>query len=242
MALYQYVKAKPTSITVSACGPRRISFLFMSLGGGILLWSLWPIVSFSLFTAPLFSSIISPLGNGRVNNPLTPLAVASEEQQRSVDFTNPNVWFPTKPQKKIVTPVNTYKLSIPKLGIDGATVVISGDDLNKSLIHYGGTGIPGQYGTAVIFGHSVLPQFFNPKSYTTMFSTLPTLKKGDQILVEYDGVRYEYRIDDMVITEPNDLAPLEQRFDDSHLTLITCVPPGLKTARLNVHASIVHPT
>lgn len=251
MALYKYIKAKPVMVAVPSNGPKRVSLFLITIGGGILVWSLWPIVSFSLFTAPLFSSVVSPLGEGDDSTQTSqlssggdffaPVSVETKGQNTSVDFTNPNVWFPTRPQKKIVTPVNAYKLSIPKLGIDDATVIISGDDLNKSLIHYGGTGIPGQYGTTVVFGHSVLPQFFNPKSYTTIFSTLPTLKKGDELLVDYDGVQYRYRIYDMVITQPNDLAPLEQRFDDSHLTLITCVPPGLKTARLNVHATIVHP-
>ena len=102
----------------------------------------------------------------------------------------------------------------------------------------GGTGLPGEYGTAVVFGHSTLPQFFSPTNYKTIFSLLPTLTIGDEIFVTYDGVQYRYIIFEMVITDPTDLSSLEQRFDDSYLTLITCVPPGTYWKRLNVRARL----
>ncbi len=153
--------------------------------------------------------------------------------------TDANSWYPTKPQKKVVSPVNAYTLSIPKLKIKDASVVIGGNDLSKSLIHYGGTGLPGEYGTTIVFGHSTLPQLFNPTDYKTIFSTLPTLKRGDEIFVTYDGVEYRYVIFDMTVTDPTDLSPLEQQFDNSYITLITCVPPGTTWKRLNVKAKLV---
>ena len=137
-----------------------------------------------------------------------------------------------------MTPVNTYTLSIPKLKIEDALVTISGDDLHASLVHYGGTGLPGQYGKTVVFGHSTLPQFYSPKSYTSIFSLLPTLKVGDDIEITYDGVTYKYTIFEMVVLDPTDLTVLEQRFDDSYLTLVTCVPPGTYWKRLNVRAKL----
>ena len=210
--------------------------MFIATGGLILIWAFWPIISFSVFTAPLFSAVISPVSSGV--GVLTPLVSASVGSLGNSDFSDANLWFPTKPQRKIVTPVNIYKLSIPKLKIKDATVTIAGDDLDKSLVHYGGTGLPGQYGTTVIFGHSVLPQFYNPENYRTIFSTIPTLKPGDKILVNYDGVDYTYVVYDLVVTEPSDLSVLEQNFDDSYLTLITCVPPGTTWKRLSVKARI----
>jgi sortase A len=142
------------------------------------------------------------------------------------------------PQKHIVTPVNTYTLSIPKLKIENALVTISGDDLGDSLVHYGGTALPGQYGNAVVFGHSTLPQFYSPTNYKTIFSLLPTLKAGDDISVTYDGVTYTYTVVELLVLDPTDLSVLEQRFDDSYLTLVTCVPPGTTWKRLNVLAKL----
>ncbi len=243
MPLYQFVKALPNSQKKPFFKRKnrnswRISFIFISVGGTILIWAFWPIISFTVFTAPLLAGIVSPVVEGKIG-PLTPLVSASGGVLGGADFANANLWFPTKPQKKIVTPVNTYKLSIPRLKIKDSTVTIAGDDLNKSLVHYGGTGFPGQYGTTVIFGHSVLPQFFNPTNYETIFSTLPTLKSGDDIFVTYDGVDYRYVVYDMVVTDPSDLSVLEQNFDDSYLTLITCVPPGTIWKRLSVRARLV---
>ena len=195
--------------------------------------------------APMLGGVVSPVQDGfadvKTTNVLSPIVSAAGSTEVVVngpDYTNANVWFPTSPQKKVVSKVTAYTLSIPKLNIKDALVTISGDDLNKSLIHYGGTGLPGEYGTAVIFGHSVLPQFYNPTNYKTIFSTLPTLKTDDEIFVRYDGVEYRYVVYEMIVTEANDLTPLAQRFDDSYVTLITCVPPGTYWKRLNVRARL----
>ena len=240
MPLYQYIKAKPRDPKKRL--PRMVSFVLMSLGGGILVWALWPIVSFLLVSESLFTAVIGPVPDARSavqsSGPLAPVVLAAADTSGAVEFTNANAWFPTAPQKKVVTPVNSYTLSIPKFNIKNATVIIAGDDLLKSLIHYGGTGLPGEYGTAVVFGHSTLPQFFSPTNYKTIFSLLPTLTIGDEIFVTYDGVQYRYIIFEMVITDPTDLSSLEQRFDDSYLTLITCVPPGTYWKRLNVRARL----
>ena len=67
---------------------------------------------------------------------------------------------------------------------------------------------------------------------------LPTLKIGDDIVVTYDGVTYKYVVYDMVVLDPTDLSTLEQQFDDSYLTLVTCVPPGTLWKRLDVKAKL----
>ena len=243
MVMYQYVKAQPRYRRTAR--PAAVSWVLMTAGVLILLWSGWAIVSFSLVQGRLLGRTVSPLAEQSVTSQLvgsvSPLVEAGSQVVLGEAFasTNPNVWFPTSPQKRVVSPVNSYKVSIPKLKIKDATVVIAGDDLQKSLVHYGGTGLPGQYGNAVIFGHSTLPQFYSPTNYKSIFSLLPTLAEGDEIFVSYDGISYRYVIDDMTITEPNDLSPLEQRFDDSYLTLITCVPPGTYWQRLNVKARLM---
>ena len=166
---------------------------------------------------------------------ISPLAedfVRKAQAQESTDFTKAGNWFPQNPSRKMVTPVDSYLLSIPRLRITNALVKIGTDDLTKNLIHYGGTGLPGKYGNAVIFGHSVLPQFFDPANYLTIFSLLPTLKEGDDIFIKFDGVDYRYTVESKLITSAEDVSGLEQRFDDSYLTLVTCFPPGTYLKRL----------
>lgn len=242
--LYQYIKAKPKRPPIRR--PVIVSFFLMSFGIGILLWVAWPIVSFAMFSAPLFGATVTPIAQNSQSYAASPpggakvaLAAPLADSTTSVDYTNANLWYPTSPQKKVVTQVNSYTLSIPKLKIENAVVMIAGDDLGKSLIHYGGTGLPGEYGNAVIFGHSVLPQFFDPKNYKTIFSTLPTLVIGDDIFITYDSVTYKYKVYDMIVRDPTDLGALEQQYDDSYITLITCVPPGTYWKRLNVKARLV---
>jgi sortase A len=235
MALYRYVKAAPVAVTTRK-KPVGLSFLLIGIGGGLLLWALWPILSFSLLSEMNFASIVTPVTE--VEKITKPAAVYAVIPPATDDFSNVNTWYPSAPQKHIVAPVNTYTLSIPKLKIDKALVTISGDDLHASLIHYGGTSLPGQYGNAVVFGHSALPQFFSPTNYTSIFALLPTLKIGDDIFISYDGITYRYTIYDMVVLDPTDLTVLEQHFDDSYLTLVTCVPPGTSWKRLNVRAKL----
>jgi sortase A len=157
----------------------------------------------------------------------------------NVDYTNPKSWFPTAP---VLPPqpsrITHYNLSIPKLGIEEATVQIGGDDLMESLIHYHGTALPGQYGNTVVFGHSVLPQFFNPKNYRTIFSTLPKIEEEDEVLVEFDGIRYRYLVREIFETAPEDISVLEQSYQSQWLSLITCVPPGTYLKRLVVRAQL----
>lgn len=234
MFSYRYVKSKPKYLT--RIHLRLVSLLLIFSGFLILFWTAWPIIAFNLNAEQILSYTISPIGDAEINK-LT--SVSEVAGQQAVDLTNPNLWFPVSPQKKVNTPVNSYLISIPKLKINQALVTIAGDDLNKSLIHYGGTALPGEYGTTVIFGHSTLPQFYNPQSYKSIFSTLPTLKIGDDFWITYDKLTFHYQIEEMLITEPTDLTPLAQKFDDSHITLITCVPPGTYWKRLNVRARLV---
>ena len=134
-----------------------------------------------------------------------------------------------------------YTVTIPKLKIENAVVAIGGEDLSKNLVQYPGTALPGKNGNAVIFGHSILPIFYNPKNYMSIFSTLPTLKEGDEIFISFDGVTYKYQVEELFEIFPTDIQILEQNPSDSFLTLVTCVPPGdpRNPKRLIVRARVV---
>lgn len=138
----------------------------------------------------------------------------------------------------------TYTLEIPKLKVSNAKVVIGGTDLNSSLIQYPGTANPGEKGAPVIFGHSVLRQFYNPseknpRRYTSLFSTIMTLQKGDEIILIQDGVKYTYIVQEKLEVKPEDTYILNQRYDSSQLKLVTCVPEGTYLRRGIVVASLL---
>lgn len=184
-----------------------------------------------------YFTVISPrLNSGR--NMISPLPSAANFQilgaknfspavYQQLDYTKPENWFPEAgyPSQN-VSKITGYNLSIPKIRIDNATVAVGGTDLSKSLIQYPGTANPGETGAPVIFGHSILRQFYNPKNYMSVFSTIMTLEYGDEILIKFDGVNYRYKVVDKIEVKPEDIQILEQKYNGRYLKLVTCVPEG----------------
>jgi sortase A len=207
---------------------------------GLLLFScaVIPIIKFQLKYSTNLKQILNPLSVKSYNQSSNILGDAT------TDYTQLSNWFVDSSSNNLNNNLskndngNKYFLSIPKLKIKDATVIIGSSDLKKSLIQYPQTALPGQIGNTVIFGHSVLPQFFNPKSYVSIFATLHTLKIGDEISINYDGSQYKYLVSEMYEVKANDFSVLEQRFDDKVITLITCSPPGTYLRRLVVKAEI----
>lgn len=223
-ASYCYIK-KPPQIR-SSSQSLVVSSLFLSSGLFLISLVVWPVLTFELLmSSKLSANIISPLAQEQVLGVQTDLTQASN-------------WFPLATKPTTQSKITSYTLSIPKLGIKDAAVVIGSENLSKNLIQWGGTSLPGEYGNSVIFGHSVLPAFFDPKNYMTIFSTLPTLKEGDEILVYFDGISYKYLVSEMKVVEPADISVLEQKYDTSYLSLVTCVPPGTYWKRLVVRARL----
>jgi sortase A len=211
---------------------RLLSVVLAVLGILLILFTIYPIVDYEYTSRKRFPMLVSPLG----------------VQERSIVYSNPlgsyknlGSW---SSEYKIIPIAESdnekYLLSIPALRIKDAVVYVGGEDLSKSLIQYPGTARPGQYGNTVIFGHSVLPVFFNPKNYMSIFSTIPRLKKGDEIFVNNKDVTYKFKISEMFEVEPDNLDILDQKLNDSYLSLVTCVPPGhpLKPRRLVVRARL----
>ena len=200
------------------------------LGIGVLAYVFIPIFSYQLPQATKLGDYLSPVPEEELN------------VRAVVDYTKPENWFADEPKSEdySFSGVRFYNISIPKLGIEDAVVAVGGEDLSDSLIQYPGTALPGKRGNSVIFGHSILPQFYNPKDYLSIFSTLPTMKKGDEIVIDYDGIEYLYVVEDVFEVKPTDLEILVQNTSDSFVTLVTCVPPGhpLRPKRLIVRARL----
>lgn len=246
MALYRYTKKPPVRIHVTA-KPKKITlyinavaklllvFGFIAVGNVVI-----PIISYELFTAPglqsqIFLSPIPAAGNYQDN------AQDNISKKEEYDLSKPQNWFPqAKFTKTRESKITHYNLSIPSLNIKEAIVTIGGEDLSKSLIHYPETALPGELGATVIFGHSVLPQFYNPTNYMTIFSLIPTLELGEEIIIKFDSITYTYKITDKVEVKPDNLSVLEQPYDNEYLRLITCTPPGTYLRRGVITAVLIN--
>jgi len=209
----------------------RVAAVISGISGVVILFSvILPIVSYQSISNQKYPTLLNPLAQG-----------TSRATLEEVDYTKASNWFEdTSDTSFSNSNISHYVITISKLGIKKATVTIGGEDLSKSLVQYPGTALPGKNGNAVVFGHSILPQFYNPEDFLSIFSTLPTLDEGDEIQLDYDGIAYKYIVEKMFEVLPTDIEVLEQDKSDSFLTLVTCVPPGhpLKPKRLIVRARI----
>lgn len=237
MPLYSYTKKRKLFIKkiVSA-----VSLISIITGLGILIWVLYPIVSFELVYGQKFSDMLRPAPVSIIKESIAAKFPSVLGAQTS-DYTKASVWFPTALNIKLIpdtSSVNSYYLSIPKVGIENALVQIGGDDLTKSLIHFTGP-LPGNFGNPVIFGHSTLLWFYDPRNYKSIFSKLPDLNINDEILVNIDNITYLYHVFEMKVVSPETVSILDQNYNQSTLTLVTCVPPGTYFKRLIVRGKLV---
>lgn len=241
---YIYVKTEPKirkprpeiKIKLEPHHKKIIASSLLVVGVLFFLSAIVPILQYQIEYSIKFNQVLSPLSANYGSS-------GSILGESGTDFTQLSNWFVNDQNNlqdsSLQNQKTQYTISIPKLKIDGSIVEVGSLDLKKSLIQYPQTALPGQFGSPVVFGHSVLPQFFNPKSYLTIFSTLYKLKQGDEILINFDSVEYKYLVEEMYEVLPTDLSVLEQRFDGRYLTLITCTPPGTYLRRLVIKARIV---
>ena len=224
---------------------KTIPTLVSALGLGILGAVAYPLVSYQLKDFHLIntdSGLLSPVYyESSASNSQEPQVLSG------VDYTKASSWFPGSPSVEIFSQPpedqsgipNTYTISIPSLGLTDLEVALFDEDLTKHLIQYPQTSLPGQTGSPVIFGHSTLPQFFDPKKYTTVFSNLPKLKSGSDIFVKYNNQEFTYRVTNTLEVKPNELWVLKQNYNAKTLKVITCVPPGTTLRRLVVEATLI---
>jgi len=230
---YIYLKTKKKVKAPKTIKTYLIPILVTS-GVLLLSFAFFPILKFQIEYSIKLKQVLNPLSIRSYNRGTNLLG------DMTTDYTQLSNWFADDSGSRSLPSDQqvTYFISIPKLNIKDASVTVGSMDLKKSLIQYPQTALPGQLGNTVIFGHSVLPQFFNPKTYTTIFSTLYKLKQGDQIIVKHDNSEYKYIVEEMFEVQPTDLSVLEQRFDNRSLSLITCSPPGTYLRRLVVRAQL----
>ena len=148
-------------------------------------------------------------------------------------------------------PTADPRLLIPKLNVDVPVFFnISNDTatINNAMNHGvaqfkipGADAMPGQIGNLVISGHSA-GDIYSNNQYKFIFSGLERLVDGDLIYVNYNSVRYTYKVYKRETVEPTNVAALVHKIDKPILTLITCTPLGSDRYRLLVMAEQINPS
>lgn len=212
-------------ISILKLNPAKvISLIFLSMGVFLLVQIAMPVINFEIWEIgqSFESNLITPqnssgpkvLGVSIENRDNFPAFVSSLKRQTIPSFTK-------------------FTLSIPRLQIEKEDVLVDTNDMSKSLAHLPGSALPGEKGNIFISGHSALSQFFALKM--AVFSKLPDLKKGDQIIIEALGSKFIYEVTGFKVVDPKDLSVINApEGQGRYISLMTCVPPGLNFKRLVV--------
>jgi sortase A len=140
------------------------------------------------------------------------------------------------------------KIIIPKIGVSAPTVYgmdsVQEEDVQKALekgvLHFGGSPLPGQPGNAVFVGHSSNTPWA-AGDYKFVFMLLDKLDTDDKIYMNYKGSRYTYQVTSKKVVKPNDVSVLEGSLYPI-ATFITCTPLGTNINRLVITAQLIDPT
>ncbi len=221
----------------------RIASLFLFVfGAAMFSYFAFPLISFQLYLQPVFASanVAAPIPMRSIMSDASfgELVKVSADSLTGKSYTDARNWYPSVAQGTSKASIATYKISIPKLKIADAVVSTVDNDLSQHLVQYGGTTVPPEKGTAVIYGHSTLPQLYKEGDYTTIFAHIHTMTTGDEIIVTVNNKQYTYKIYSVTITDPTDTSFFQQNFDGNYLILVSCTPPGTTWKRLLLHAKL----
>ncbi|MBR3252830.1 class E sortase [Candidatus Saccharibacteria bacterium] len=141
------------------------------------------------------------------------------------------------------------RLIIPKLNVDvpiNFDVALSDvmSAMNHGVAHYrisGASAYPGEAGNFVITGHSA-GDVYSSNPYKYIFSGLERLEEGDLIYVNYNSVRYTYKVTGKQVIEPTDVEALIVQTNKPLITLVTCTPLGTSRYRLLVQGEQISPS
>ncbi len=221
-----------------------LGLLSIALGLGMILYFFFPLISYHLYLSAAFddNNIQAPLPQRFVLNGGSSISglFSSGIANVTANYKDARNWFPQlKNDSNSDQKVTEYEFSIPSQGIENRKVSAIDYDLSKHLVQYFSTSkSPIDKGTSVIFGHSTLPQWFEPENYMAIFAHLHLLKNGDEIVLTVNGQDYKYSIYSMSVMDSKDPNIFSQSFDNSYITIVTCTPPGTTWKRLVIRASL----
>lgn len=206
-----------------------VPLTFLGLGLFLLLQVIWPVISFQLWYLGQKQSDIA-----LVSPNLSDQQVLGISIQTSDNFPR----FVSDLKRESQASYKSFSISIPRLKIDKADVLVDSNDLSEGLAHLPGSALPGEKGNMFISGHSALSPLFSLKK--AIFASLQNLKEGDEITIEAADTKFRYVVMQLKVVDPKDISVISP--PDSvgrYISLMTCVPPGLNFKRLVVLGKMI---
>ena len=226
----------------------RFVGLFILLAGFLLAaFTFYPLISYAVYIKPSFASqsFASPIPQTTIISQNTIASLLENTANQISQLANPNdtSWLPSTNADQykevgVTEGLSNFYLAIPALSIPAEYVSTTDNDVNLHLIHFAGTALPPNVGNVAVFGHSTIPQWFDPHNPHAIFATALNTKIGDAIIVTVGSKSYTYNVISMTIVPADDTSYLEQDTDGSYLSIITCTPPGTTWERLWIKAKL----
>jgi len=149
------------------------------------------------------------------------------------------------PETKVVVPKINLEANIIIEQFDPSNEAVTWDILEKGVVLYPYTGLPGDKDrNPVFFGHSS-NNIFNNGAAKFVFVRLHELQVGDTYAINYGGKQYVYKVFARHVVAPTQVEFLYQKPSDlgkvAMSTLITCDPPGTAYKRLILQGEQISP-
>jgi LPXTG-site transpeptidase (sortase) family protein len=148
-------------------------------------------------------------------------------------------------QTHVLTPVDpNFDVIIPKIGANSKVfpnVDASNQDeflplLLQGVAHAKGSVFPGLPGTTYLFAHST-DNWWDVGRYNAVFYLLKDLDIGDDVVIFFEGKRFNYSVTNKVVVDPSDVSALTNSHSGpERIILQTCWPPGTTWQRILVTA------
>lgn len=141
---------------------------------------------------------------------------------------------PINPQTLAKPDVKDNRIIIPKIGVNiaygkGQQALDNGAEWRKPS-----NGNPEEGGNFVIAAHRFSLAPTPAETYRkSPFYHIDKLVVGDQVIIDYDGTRYGYRVAEILNVKP-DQVEIEDRSDTDKLTLYSCTLGGARDGRIVV--------
>lgn len=135
-------------------------------------------------------------------------------------------------------------LEIPKIGVLAPLIVANSNEkdweaeLNRGVVIFPNSSLPGQTGQTIILGHSA-PSNWPKIKYDWVFSQLNELEEKDEIKLYFNNQEYTYYVKSKIFLEKGEETSNNYSTDaENILLLISCWPPGKNLRRIMVEAKL----
>lgn len=210
--------------------PKVFALTFLGVGAFILVQVAMPLVSYKIWEVSFYNQNIELVSPDPSSSRVLGVSIENQNNFPAIISTS---------SRSGPLLYKEYKISIPSLNLENVKVFVDTNNFDQNLAHLPGSALPGERGNAFVTGHSSLPQFFNQNNYKAIFAHLPDIKKGDNLIIEAGGQRFEYIVQGLKIVDPKETWVTNPPDNQGrYLTLMTCVPPGLNFKRLIVLSKI----